>query len=90
MISQINVNTLLQINNYQSKMKLRSGTYTSKDDLQNNLEEQGNTQKVYENVKQIEIDDLLFYSSPELKIEFIIGVLVFVYIVMMYHILINN
>jgi hypothetical protein len=90
LISQINVNTLLQINNYQSKMKLRSGTYTSKDDLQNNLEEQGNTQKVYENVKQIEIDDLLFYSSPELKIEFIIGVLVFVYIVMMYHILINN
>ena len=28
-------------------MKLRSGTYTSKDDLQNNLEEQGNTQKSF-------------------------------------------
>ena len=71
-------------------MKLRSGTYTSKDDLLNNLEERGITQKIYENIKQIEIDDLLFYSSPELKIEFMIGILSFVYIGIMYYILINN
>jgi len=90
LISQINVISLLQINSYQAKMKLRSGTYTSKDDLLNNLEERGITQKIYENIKQIEIDDLLFYSSPELKIEFMIGILSFVYIGIMYYILINN
>jgi hypothetical protein len=79
---------LLQIKYYQSKMKLRSGKYTSKDDLLNNLEEQEIIQK--ENVKRIEIDDLLFYNSPELKIEFMIGVLFILYVITMYLMIIKN
>ncbi len=52
-------------------MKLRSGKYTSKDDLLNSLEEQ-----VKRN-EEIDVEDLIFYNSPTINFQMVINSIVF-------------
>jgi hypothetical protein len=73
----INLISLTHSNNL-NKMKLRSGKYTSKDDIVGLLEEQpqeDNSLDMNEKFTKIDLDDVIFGHLPEIKYEFIIGTL---------------
>jgi hypothetical protein len=88
----INLIILTRSNNL-NKMKLRSGKYTSKDDIVGMLEEQPQEVSNLDNNEKftkLDLDDVIFGYLPEIKYEFIIGTLSVLWVIGMYLFIYNN